>query len=247
MTEGRDQDDFLTSYAGGEPAQQGYNGMRSLNAFLGGSIPMSVAETIDVLEPEPAWDVAKLFPPQGLWTEEEYLELTQSTNKLVEFTDGFIEVLPMPTETHQLILLYLLDALRAFVSPRRLGTVLMAVLRVRLRSGKFREPDIVFMRAENASRRRDEFWQGADLVMEIVSPDPHSQRDYDKKREDYAEAGIPEYWIVDPAEERITVLKLSGDNYAVHGQFTPGDTATSALLEGFGVDVDAVFAAGNQP
>ena len=206
---------------------------------------MSIAQSIDLSEPEPAWDVAKLFPPQGYWTEAEYLGLTQSTNKLVEFTDGFIEVLPMPTETHQLILLYLLDALRAFVTPRKLGTVLMAVLRVRLRDGKFREPDIIFMRTQNASRRRDEYWHGADLVMEIVSPDPHSrERDYEKKREDYAEAGVPEYWIVDPQEEKITVLKLSGDGYDVHGEFRPGDAATSALLQEFDVDVRDVFAAG---
>ena len=40
---------------------------------------------------EPAWDVALLFPTQGNWTEDDYLEL--DTNRLVEFSHGFVEVL----------------------------------------------------------------------------------------------------------------------------------------------------------
>src|SRR5688500_6095112 len=94
---------------------------------------------------EPTWDVAKLFPPQGHWTENEYLALTDSTNKLVELIDGRIEVLPMPKSTHQRIAQFLEHLLFAFVSARELGEVLPAPLRVRLRPRTFREPDVVFM------------------------------------------------------------------------------------------------------
>jgi hypothetical protein len=48
---------------------------------------------------EPAWEVALLFPAQGAWNEEEYLAL--DTNRLVEFSHGTIEVLPMPSDRHQ--------------------------------------------------------------------------------------------------------------------------------------------------
>jgi hypothetical protein len=41
------------------------------------------------------------MPEQGAWTEEQYLRLTDHTNQLVEFTDGVLEVLPMPTDRHQ--------------------------------------------------------------------------------------------------------------------------------------------------
>jgi Uma2 family endonuclease len=58
--------------------------------------------------------------------------------------------------------------------------------------------------------------------------------------------GIPEYWIVDPQTERITVLTLKGKRYRVLGEFAPGQKATSALLDGFRVDVSAVFEAGRQ-
>jgi hypothetical protein len=62
-----------------------------------------------------------------------------------------------------------------------------------------------------------------------------------EKRADYAEAGIPEYWIVDPRDETVTVLALEGDAYVGHGVFAAGDSAASRLLEGFAADVTAVF------
>jgi Uma2 family endonuclease len=55
------------------------------------------------------------------------------------------------------------------------------------------------------------------------------------------QARIPEYWIVNPLDETITVLTLAGDAYAEHGVFRRGETATSALLDGFAAPVDAVF------
>jgi Uma2 family endonuclease len=76
-------------------------------------------------------------------------------------------------------------------------------------------------------------------VVEIVSPDD-VERDTVIKRADYAEAGLPEYWIVNPEEETITVLKLEGGAYMVHGVFSRAETATSVLLIGFTVSVDAV-------
>jgi Uma2 family endonuclease len=190
---------------------------------------------------EPAWDIARLFPEQGAWSEEEYLAL--KGNRLIEFSHGFVEVLTMPATSHQLIVDYLVELLKAFVKPRRLGLPLFAPIRVRLWPGKFREPDVVFMLAANLARVREEFWEGADLVMEVVSDDDR-RRDLDTKRREYAQAGIPEYWIVDPLQSRITVLTLDGDHYAEHGQFAPGAEATSPLLLGFSVNVAAAFAAG---
>lgn len=194
--------------------------------------------------PQPTWDVALLFPAEGAWSVADYLELTDATNNLVEFTDGRVEVLEMPTTAHQRILQFLFAALRAFVEERKLGEALFAALRLQLSETKFREPDIVFARTENRQYVQDRYWVGADLVMEIVSAGAKSrQRDLVAKRADYAAAGIPEYWIVDPLEKRITVLALDGAAYATHGEFEPGEQATSRLLEGFAVAVDAVFLA----
>jgi Uma2 family endonuclease len=192
------------------------------------------------LHGEPAWDVALLFPRQGQWDVEEYLSL--DTNRQVEFTDGRVEVLPVPTTSHQLILFYLCRMLDDFATARRLGTTLPATLLIQLRPGKIRAPDIVFMDAKHADRIGERFWLGADLVMEIVSKDPKDRdRDLRDKRREYAKAGISEYWIVDPKTKQITVLRLKGNKYLVHGVFGSGKEATSHLLPGFSVDVDVVF------
>jgi Uma2 family endonuclease len=118
--------------------------------------------------------------------------------------------------------------------------VLVAPLRVQVRPGKYREPDVVLLRDAYDPRNQDAFWLGADLVAEIVSPD-NPERDTVEKVADYAEARIPEYWIVNPLEETITVLALAGDAYTNHGVFRRGETATSALLVGFAAPVDSVF------
>jgi len=190
---------------------------------------------------EPTWEIARLFPTQGTWSEAEYLAL--DTNHLVEFSDGFVEFLPMPTMIHQLIAHVLHCVLESFVLAYGLGTVLGAPFKVRIRDGKYREPDVVFMLTEHASRMSNDFWIGADLVMEMVSDgDENRFRDVVIKRDEYARAGIPEYWIVDPELGQITVLTLDCTSYAVHGEFSQGEQATSKLLPGFAVDVSAALA-----
>jgi Uma2 family endonuclease len=192
------------------------------------------------LELEPTWEIATLFPNQGQCSEDEYLAL--NTNRLVEFSNGLIEILPMPTIYHQRIVAFLYNALLAFTAAGRLGEVLFAPLRVQLWPGKYREPDLMFMKGEHESRITDDFWIGADMVFEVLSDDDR-RRDLETKRQEYAQAGIPEYWIVDPRLKRITVLWLDGTVYAVHGEFAEGTDATSRLLEGFKVNVAAALAA----
>jgi Uma2 family endonuclease len=194
---------------------------------------------------EPTWEVALAYPRQGEWTEAEYLELAET--RFVELSDGCLEFLPMPVPFHQLIVKFLFQLLDMFVVARSAGTVLFAPLPVHLWEGKFREPDIVFLcpgRLTDPKRPPE----GADLVIEVVSPDPDSrQRDLETKRTEYAQAGIREYWIVDPEERTVLVLTLAGTSYQEHGRFGGGATATSVLLPGFAVAVAAVFAAGQGP
>jgi Uma2 family endonuclease len=176
---------------------------------------------------------------QGSWSVEQYLRLTDQTNRPIEYSNGRIEVLPMPTEKHQAILEWLFLALRTFIEPLG-GKVRFAPLRLLIRDDKYCEPDILLLRDAHDPRRQNRYWLGADLVVEVVSEDD-PDRDITTKRADYAGAGIPEYWIVSPLDESITVLELQGDNYAEHGVFVRGDHATSKLLDGFGVDVSEVF------
>src|SRR5438876_71955 len=59
-----------------------------------------------------------ILPPQGSWSEEQYLVLTDYKSRLIEFTDGFLEVLPVPTDQHQNILEFLFLAFLQFIKPR---------------------------------------------------------------------------------------------------------------------------------
>ena len=153
----------------------------------------------------------------------------------------------MPKSSHQRIMLFLWMQLRLFANSRNAGETLCAPLRVRISEGVFREPDVVFMLDKHRDRAGEDYWEGADLVMEVVSSDSDSRkRDLEQKPLEYAGASIPEYWIVDPQEKKITVLTLVGEAYETLGVYQEGDTASSKLLPEFKVNVAEVWAAGKK-
>src|SRR5258708_15389899 len=112
----------------------------------------------------------EILPPQGQWSEEQYLILTDHRGRLIEFSDGFLEVLPMPTDQHQTLLKFLFLAFFQFFESRG-GNVQFAPLRLQIRPGKFREPDIMLLLSATDRRRQNRFWLGADLALEVVSED----------------------------------------------------------------------------
>ena len=198
--------------------------------FLTTTLP-SAGDWKDLLE--------EILPRQGAWSEDEYLVLTDHRNRLVEFTDGFLEILPMPTDKHQAILGLLYLAFLGFVGPRD-GTVRFSPLRLRIRPGKYREPDLLILLSATDPRRQNRFWLGADLAVEVVSEEKPERALVDK-RGDYAEGRVPEYWIVNPQTETITVLRLRGDAYEEAGIYRRGELAASEMLAGFSIAVTAVF------
>jgi Uma2 family endonuclease len=152
----------------------------------------------------------------------------------------------VPTRMHQLLARYLFRLLDAFVEQHRLGETHFTGLNVRLEPNEIRVPDICFLGKARLGDPR-QVQDLADLMIEVVSPGSENpERDLIHKRTDYARNGVSEYWIVDPETDTITVLTLPTDanEYAVHGEFRPGQQATSVLLPGFTVDVAACFAAG---
>jgi Uma2 family endonuclease len=203
--------------------------MASLPQFT--SAAQSEQEWQDLLE--------ELLPAQGAWSQDEYLALTEHSSRLVEYTDGFLEALPMPTDKHQSVLKFLLFAFSAFVEARG-GKVPFAPLRLQIHQGKFREPELLLLLSAPDPRRQNRFWLGADLALEVVSEEK-PERDLNEKLGDYAEGRVPEYWIINPQTETISVLCLSGDSYTEAGTYQRGETALSVLLSGFSVAVALVF------
>jgi Uma2 family endonuclease len=176
--------------------------------------------------------IATLFPSQGAWKEDDYLSFS-AERPLVELVHGAIEVLPMPTDRHQRVLdaLFVLLLTWARAQGDRVRT---SGLRVRLAPDLFRQPDIVYLTARRRDLWGEDFWRGADLVVEVVSPSPADRvRDLVTKRRQYAEAGIAEYWIVEPESEAVTVLGLAGAEYVERGVYRRGELAASVVLAGF--------------
>jgi Uma2 family endonuclease len=92
-----------------------------------------------------------------------------------------------------------------------------------------RKPDVFVVPkdvARDAISRKVRTYYGSDLLLvaEVVSPRSGSERtDRVAKVREYAQAGIPCYWIVelDPAP-KVTVLALHGDTYAVSTEVRAG-------------------------
>ncbi|MEM6474460.1 MAG: Uma2 family endonuclease [Planctomycetota bacterium] len=159
---------------------------------------------------DPAWEIAHLFPKQGEWTESDYFSI--ESKRPVELSNGVLEVLPMPTWMHQLVVEFLFDQLRDAVKKGGLdGKVMIAPLPVKLFPGTVREPDILYLRSKNVPSHVERYPSKLDLAIEIVSEGKEAQRrDYVTKRRDYEKAGVQEYWVVDPVIEQITVFLLRG-------------------------------------
>jgi Uma2 family endonuclease len=119
------------------------------------TVPEKVEPPAGLTYGEPVWGIARFYPAQGTWTEREYLDL--NTNERVEFSDGYVEFLPMPTTSHERIIRFLFLLLHRFATAGNLGEAFFAGVRVRLRAEKHRQPDVVFMRAENRSRITDDY------------------------------------------------------------------------------------------
>ncbi|HJT78758.1 MAG TPA: Uma2 family endonuclease [Gemmataceae bacterium] len=104
---------------------------------------------------------------------------------------------------------WLFSIMKFFVAARDLGKLYGSRVAFRLDDANGPEPDIAFVRKDRLHLVHRGFVQGpADLAVEIVSPES-VDRDYIKKRRQYERAGFTEYWILDPLEQKVTLLRLS--------------------------------------
>ncbi len=81
------------------------------------------------------------------------------------------------------------------------------------------------------------------LIVEVVSPDS-IKRDYRYKRSEYGAVEVPEYWIVDPLEQKISVLLLEDGLYE-ETVFTASEQIVSRTFPELAIAVDQVFSADN--
>jgi Uma2 family endonuclease len=187
---------------------------------------------------EPAW------PAQGEWTYDDYARLPDDGRRY-EVIRGNLYVTPAPFYDHQYVVSQTARRLANFAEETSLGVTLVAPFDVLLPDGIASpvQPDVLFFLAGNEPRSGDKNFQGVpDLVVEVESPST-SKRDQTIKLDAYREAGVPEYWRVEPRSRAVTVLALSEDRtrYVERGRFGAGETVRSAVLPGLAIPVDGLF------
>jgi Uma2 family endonuclease len=147
------------------------------------------------------------------WTYAEFARLPSGGSTRSEVIDGELVMTPAPGLRHQQIVMHLSWLLYGFVRENEVGTVFGNPVDVLFAEGDYLEPDIVFVGTSRNDVLTDRGVEGPpDLVVEVVSPST-AARDRGVKLERYGFYGVPEYWVIDPAERTVEVLHLSGHTY----------------------------------
>jgi Uma2 family endonuclease len=170
-------------------------------------------------------------------TFEEYLTYEEDTDNRYELIDGELVTLPPESEPNTAIANYLLFTLASsgFIPLRLIRTYMCEIQVPILREGDAanRYPDLVILQPEHILLTATRLTITLDmpppqLVVEVVSPGRVGRdRDYISKRDQYAARGIPEYWIVDPQEQIVAVLRLESGEYVEVGTFQGEQTLVS--------------------
>jgi Uma2 family endonuclease len=175
-------------------------------------------------------------PAPARMTYEEFLAWAPE-DRMAEWVNGEAILMPPPSLRHQDVIAFLSTLLRLFVESRDAGKVYFAPVQMRLKvSG--REPDILFVATEHQSRFRDLYLDGpADLVVEVVSPESRSRDRVEKLRE-YQQAGIREYWLIDPIRQEAVFYTLGEDGTYYPIAVGVDGVFRSKVLTGFWLRVD---------
>lgn len=122
-----------------------------------------------------------------------------SGDRRAEWKDGEVIIFTTAKKYHQRVVQFLFVLIDTFARLLDLGEVGTGPAEVRLwPGGPSREPDIFFVRKDQLGRwTEDRLEGGPDLVVEVISNDSVG-RDRGDKYYEYEEAGVAEYWIVDP-------------------------------------------------
>ena len=173
---------------------------------------------------------------------DEFLALGETDQKM-ELGYGKLYLMPTPNKDHQFLQhwtrQHLENYIDSFSEPplevhHEITTVLSRESHLAL------EPDIVVILAGRTDIGGVVHVEGIpDIVVEILSSD--RSRDLVRKRQIYAESGVQEYWIIDPAADTVSQLALQGGEYTERATLGVDDTLSTPLLPGLEIPLGAIF------
>lgn len=177
---------------------------------------------------------------------EEYLAYDDGTDQLYELFNGELIEVPPESGLNVEIATFLLLYFASRVGYRQVrGHGLELEVRGEPRN---RFPDLTVIREEHIDllKRRNTVRLSMApplLVIEVVSPgELQRDRDYIAKRMQYQDLGIPEYWIVDPQVQNISILSLDNETYREVAILSGDDPVYSTQFGKLDVTVSEVFA-----
>jgi len=162
-----------------------------------------------------------------------------------ELVDGRLEEEEVPDYLHELLVAFLVQALRNWISPQG-GLVAGSEAKFAVSSGRGRKPDLtVYLPGSRRPPARGLIRVPPDIAIEIVSPTPRDgRRDRVEKMADYAGFKVAWYWLLDPQLRSLEILELDGQGRYLHvlGAST-GMLEKIPGCEGLTLDLDAIWAA----
>lgn len=179
-------------------------------------------------------------PPQGAWTYEDYARLPNNGMRY-EVIEGDLYMSPAPRSIHQRIIARLYGYLWDYLKDQSVGEALFAPIDVILPGlASPVQPDLLFIAHNRLDIIKEKFIEGIpDLIVEILSPG-NPALDWRTKFRVYAQAGVREYWIIDPDTCIIEINVLRGQAYAPLGSFGPGEQTRSEVLADFSLSVSDI-------
>ncbi|MFN3649211.1 MAG: Uma2 family endonuclease [Armatimonadota bacterium] len=152
-----------------------------------------------------------------------------------DLLDGVIHLAPPESPWINLAANWLQFLVAGYVCDRRLGIVFTGRVAFVLNEFCAPEPDIAFVAAARMDAvAADRVCGAPDVAIEIVSRDSRA-RDYEDKYRLYEEAGVREYWLIDPIENRAHFLRLAESGFRPV-ELREGRLFESEALPGFWLD-----------
>jgi Uma2 family endonuclease len=179
-------------------------------------------------------------PPQGEWTYEDYARLPDNGMRY-EVIEGDLYMSPAPRSIHQRVIARLYGYLWEYLKHRSVGEAFFAPIDVILPDlATPVQPDLLFIANDRLNIVKEKFVEGApDLIIEVLSPG-NPALDRRTKFRVYAQAGVREYWMIDPDAGTVEINVLRGQAYAPLGSFGAGDQTRSEVLTDFSVSVSDI-------
>ena len=203
---------------GGETTSPRYDTLQALEMALkdpADSLPAATGvlrERGFVYSTDTSGTEAEKYPRQGEYTIEDYYALPD--DQRVELIDGVFYDMASPVPLHQLIAGEVYRQIANYILER--GGSCMAYIspldvQLDCDNRTMVQPDVMIL-CEKEKTQEKRVYGAPDFILEVISPSTR-RKDCFLKLQKYMNAGVREYWILDPYKEKLMVYFFEEDEF----------------------------------